>query len=201
MLAEQFVGFTHEEGAMHRLDIATQGAADLHWLATLLTGSRDIAADVTAQVIAPPKDSNAFSSWMNAWSRQLVIGKALAAVREDLAASARRMDSARPDKSSLPDPSWALDRQTTKSDLEQALLQIDLFARAAVLLLVFERVPLKDAAVLLNFEPDAIRRAAAAGARDLTINLARMQGGKSVAGDSSGGHRGAACLIDKILRR
>jgi hypothetical protein len=50
---------------------------------------------------------------------------------------------------------------------------------AAVLLLVFERVPLEDAAILLDSEVDVVKKAMAAGVCDLTINLAKMQGWKT----------------------
>jgi DNA-directed RNA polymerase specialized sigma24 family protein len=165
---------------MEKLEQAKQNAADLHWLATLITGCREIAADVTTEAIARSDDPDAFfSTWMQAWSRRIVIAKALAAVRQDLAASARRTASQRAEKSGFPPPSWVLDAGTTKADLEQALLPIDAFPRAAVLLLVFERVPLKDAAILLDTQPDLVRKASALGLRELTLNLARMQGWNS----------------------
>ncbi len=69
--------------------------------------------------------------------------------------------------------------------LERALLSIDAFPRASVLLLVFERVPLRDAAILLDAEPDLVRKAQAAGVRELTMNLARTQGWKSAAANSN----------------
>jgi DNA-directed RNA polymerase specialized sigma24 family protein len=158
--------------------------ADLYWLATLLTGSREIAADVALQVIALPGESTTFAAWIYAWSRRLVIAKALAAVRKELGASARRMASRR--ASPAPPPRvWVLDRETTKPDLEQALLLIDAFPRAAVLLLIFERVPLQDAAILLDSKPELLRTALAAGAQDLTENLARVQGWKTSGGISN----------------
>jgi DNA-directed RNA polymerase specialized sigma24 family protein len=169
------------------LDRTVQAAADLQWLATLLTGSHDVAADATIEAIASSGDRNAFfSTWMRAWSRRMVIARALAAVREDLAASARRMELGRSEDSAFP-PSWALDRGTTKSDLEHALLRIDLFPRAALLLLVYERVPLNDATILLDSEPALVRKALAQGARDLTMNLARMQGWNSIPATSNPG--------------
>jgi DNA-directed RNA polymerase specialized sigma24 family protein len=165
---------------------AKQSAVSLHWLATLLTGSGEIAADVTAEAIAASDDPDAvFSAWMRAWSRRLVIARALTTVREDLAASARRMALRRTEKFALPPRSWVLDPGTTKSDLERALLSIDVFPRAAALLLVFERVPLRDAAILLDAEPDLVRKAQAAGVRELTNNLARMQGWKPAAANSN----------------
>jgi DNA-directed RNA polymerase specialized sigma24 family protein len=152
---------------MDTLEQAKRSAADLYWLASLLTGSREIAAGVTIEAVF---------TWMHPGSRRLLIGKALTTVREDLAASARRTAWMGSEESALPPRSWALDQGTTKSDLERALLSIDVFPRAALLLLIFEAVPLKDAAILLNAGPDLVRRAQAAGARELTINLARMQG-------------------------
>jgi DNA-directed RNA polymerase specialized sigma24 family protein len=151
--------------------------ADLHWLAFLLTGHHEIAFDVTEQTIDLTDGRNrSFSTWMVSWSRRLVIARALAAVRQDLARSARRTTLRPTENPEFPPPSWVLDAGTTKSDLERALLPIDLFPRAAVLLLVFERVPLKDAAILLDSEADLVKKAMAAGVRDLTINLARTQG-------------------------
>ena len=68
-------------------------------------------------------------------------------VREAIARSARRTALRRTEKSPLPPRSWVLAPETTRSDLERALLRIDVFPRAAVLLLIFEQVPLKDAAI------------------------------------------------------
>jgi hypothetical protein len=165
---------------------AKQNAVNLHWLATLLTGCGETAAGVAVEAIAASDDPDAvFSDWMQAWSRRLVIARALTTVRHDLAASARRMALRPADKSAFPPRSWVLDPGSTKSDLERALLSIDMFPRASVLLLVFERVPLRDAAILLDAEPDLVRRAQAAGVRELTLNLARMQGWKSAATNSN----------------
>jgi DNA-directed RNA polymerase specialized sigma24 family protein len=162
---------------MKTLKQVMHSEADLHWLAFLLTGRREIAVDVTAQAIDLTDGRNGFfSTWMVTWSRRLVMARALAAVREDLARSARRTALRHHENSEFPPPSWVLDAGTTKSDLERALLSIDLFPRAAVLLLVFERVPLKDAAILLDSAADLVKKAMAAGVRDLTINLARTQG-------------------------
>lgn len=165
---------------------AKQNAVNLHWLATVLTGSGEIAVGVTVEAVPASDDPDAvFSAWMRAWSRRLVIARALTAVREELAESARRTALRRFEKSAIPPRSWVLDPGTTKSDLERALLSIDAFPRASVLLLVFERVPLRDAAILLDAEPDLVRKAQAAGVRELTINLARMQGWTPAAANSN----------------
>jgi DNA-directed RNA polymerase specialized sigma24 family protein len=167
---------------METLKKANQIAADFHWLATLLTGRREIAVDAVMEAIAVARDPNDFfTTWMQSWSRRLLIAKSLTTVRADLAASARRMALRRSETSALPPRNWVLDRGTTKSDLKWALLSIDVFPRAAVLLLVFERVPLEDAAILLDAEPELVRKAHAAGLRKLTISLARMQSRQSAA--------------------
>jgi hypothetical protein len=172
--------------AMKTLKQVTHSAADLHWLAFLLTGRREIASNVTAQATDLTDSGNyVFSKWMVSWSRRLVIARALAAVRKDLTTSARRTALRHAEDSELPPQAWVLDAGTTKSDLERALLPIDLFPRAAVLLLVFERVPLKDAAILLDSEADLVKQAMAAGVRDLTINLARIQGWRAAAGSAT----------------
>ena len=152
-------------------------AANLHWLATLLTGCPKTAVDVTVQVIDSSGDEKVFfSNWMLAWARRLVIAKALSSVRTELAASACRTALKGEEHSALPPRSWVLDEGTTKSDLEHALFSMDLFPRAAVLLLLFEGVPLEDAAVLLDAEPELVRKGQADGVVQLTMNLARMKG-------------------------
>ena len=113
---------------------------------------------------------------MLAWARRLIIAKALAAVGGELAASACRTALRGEKHAAVPPRSWVLDEGTTRSDLERALLSVDLFPRAAVLLLLFEGVPLADAAVLLDAEPDLVRKGQAAGVVELTMNLARMKG-------------------------
>lgn len=155
--------------------------ADLHWLATVLTGCHETASDVTFQALsAMEEESLSMSLGMDMWPMRTFIAQALAPVREDLAASARRTVWRRAEKAKMPPRSWTLDVETTRSDLERALLPIDVFPRAAVLLLLFERVPLNDAAILLDAEPDLVRTALAVGALELTVNLARLQGWRSV---------------------
>jgi hypothetical protein len=67
---------------------------------------------------------------------------------------------------------WSLSPDTTKADLERALLAIEVFPRAALLLLVFEGVRIADAATLLDAGPDLLKKAQTIGLRELTVNLA-----------------------------
>ena len=151
-------------------------AADLYWLAFLLTERQDISIDIAAETAVSADDASAFfADWMRGWQRRLVIGRALTASRDELDDSARRTRLAHGTvwpTGSTPPRNWALSPDTTKADLEKALLAIDPFPRAALLLLVFEGIRMADAATLLDADPALIRKAQAIGLRELTANLA-----------------------------
>lgn len=147
-------------------------AVDLYWLAFLLTGRRDISVNIAVDIVSDDSETTFFSDWMRNWQRRLAIGKALAAIHNELAESARQTERASVDGSAMPPRGWSLSPDTTKADLEQALLAIDLFPRAALLLLVFERIRFADAATLLDASPDLLKRAQAIGLRELTARIA-----------------------------
>jgi len=113
---------------------------------------------------------------MEAWSRRVVIAKALTGTRKELAASVRRTELKRVHESGLPPRDWRIGQGTTKSELEAALLAIDYFPRAALVLSVFENVPAPDCVVILDASPDLVKKALAIGLLELTRNLASAQG-------------------------
>lgn len=145
---------------------------DLYWLAFLLTGHPDISIEIAADAVASEDYANPFfADWMHGWQRRLVIEKALTAIHHELADSARRMEWRRFNNSATPPPKWSISPNTTKADLERALLAIDLFPRAVLLLLVFEGLRIADATTLLDAGPDLLKEAQAVGLRELTANL------------------------------
>jgi hypothetical protein len=149
-----------------------KAAVDLYWLALLLTGRRDISVDIAADAATSEDDANPFfADWMRDWQRRLVIAKALTVVHDELADSARRTETANARGSGAP-RNWSLSPDTTKADLERALLAIDLFPRAVLLLLVFEGARIADAATLLGADPDLLKKAQVIGLQELTANLA-----------------------------
>ena len=161
---------------MQTIELANKHAATLYRLAYLLTGDRRWSLEVTRDALDCPDGANsAFSTWMLAWSRRLVIARALAGIRDDLVASARRTASHRVKKIALPSRNWVLDPKTTRAQVENALRRIDVFPRCTLLLTVFEKVSVEDAAVLLDEDPDLVRRAQVIGLLELTRNLATMQ--------------------------
>jgi DNA-directed RNA polymerase specialized sigma24 family protein len=150
--------------------------AHLYWLAFLLTGNPRLSVDGALESVASQADANPFfSGWMLAWSRRVFIAKALAGIRNELARSARRTASKRADRVALPPRNWTLDRDTTKVQLESALLAIDVFPRCALLLSVFEGMSLEHVGILLNSERDVVWKAQMIGLRELIRNLARLR--------------------------
>ena len=153
-------------------DVA-KDAADLYWLVFLLTGRSDVSIDVAADTILLQDNANpVFPSWMRSWPRRIAIAKALTKIREELTASARRTKSARIGKSAVAPGNWSLPADTNKARIEEALLAMDLFPRAAVLLSIFEGVRLADAATLLDEDVLLVRKAVAIGLREFTAKLA-----------------------------
>lgn len=161
---------------MQSLEQTKQGAAGLHWLATLLTGDPELAIEVTIDAVEPPDHPiEFFSSYREGWSRRLVIAKAISRIRDRLTDSAKRRSWAQDVNSAVRPQAWRLDAGVTKAELEQALLSIDIFPRAAVLLLLFEGLPIVDATALLDADAPLVRSALAAGVRELVVRLAGMR--------------------------
>ena len=63
---------------------------------------------------------------------------------------------------------WSLPASTTKTQIEQALLAVDLFPRAALLLAIFEGMSIADAATVLDADVTLVRKAQAIRVREFT---------------------------------
>jgi DNA-directed RNA polymerase specialized sigma24 family protein len=144
-------------------------AAELHWLAYLLTGSPDRSVQAFTDALDSEDYANpATADFMVAWSRKLVIAAALETIRPQLQESARR--TARSDD---PDPAMlgALkptgSRQMTTPEFERAVLAIDPFPRCALLLTVFEKLSLEGTALLLNADKELVLKAQRQGLLEL----------------------------------
>jgi DNA-directed RNA polymerase specialized sigma24 family protein len=165
---------------------------DLYWLALLLTGRQDLSIEVASDTAASADDASSFfTDWMRGWQRRMVIGRALTAIQDEVSDSARRTERARVETRgrqhgwAAPSRNWPLNTGTAKADLQQALLAIDLFPRAVLLLLVFEGLQIADAATLLNADPTLIRKAQAIGLRELAMNLAEKNSPEDRRGNTS----------------
>jgi DNA-directed RNA polymerase specialized sigma24 family protein len=148
-------------------------ASNLYWLAFLLTGNREASVQATVDALESSETNPFFFAWMLAWSRKVVIAKALAAIRQELAASAKRIAAARSPRCGHPVPAdWTLAPGATRLELERALLAIDAFPRCVLLLLIFEGLSIDDATVLLDVDRELIRKAQVFALDELTRNLA-----------------------------
>ena len=156
---------------MIKLENKPETTVDLYWLAFLLTGDREISIDTATDVeVADAGGTPSFTDWMRAWSRRLVIAKALAAIGQELAAARRRIDEMEVQESFGQRVNRSLD--LTKATIEAALLAIDLFPRAALLLSLFEGIALDDVATLLDADLSLVKKARTAGLQELTDRLA-----------------------------
>jgi len=110
---------------------------------------------------------------MLTWARKVVIAKSLAAIRKELAVSARRISatSRRRPAPGLP-WDWTLPSDAGKQELERALLAIDTFPRCVLLLLMFEGLSMDDAMVLLDADRELIQKAQIFALQELAGNLA-----------------------------
>jgi DNA-directed RNA polymerase specialized sigma24 family protein len=160
---------------MPSLNQTNRQAADLYWLAFLLTGQREASVDATAEALDSAEANPFFSAWMLAWARKVVIAKALGAIRQELAASALRIASARGGNTSSRPRNWSPADGASKAELERALLAIDAFPRCVLLLSLFEGLSIDDATVLLDVDRELIRKAQVFALQELTQNLAAIQ--------------------------
>jgi DNA-directed RNA polymerase specialized sigma24 family protein len=142
-------------------------ATELHWLAYLFTGSHDRGVRAFTKALDLEDYANpAMTDFMVSWSRKLVIGASLETIRPQLLESAWRTRLAEdPDPATLAALKPA--GQMTTPELEHALLAIDLFPRCALLLTVFEKLSLDDAALLLNADKALVRKAQNQGLLEL----------------------------------
>jgi hypothetical protein len=144
-------------------DLRTE-AVDLYWVCFVLTGHQHLSIEIAADVVAQDYPNRFFSERMQGWSRRSALAKALEAIRQELTESARRTDIARDEETSAL-PALSVNEEISKTDIEEALFGIDLFPRAALVLLVFEKIRIADAITLLDADAALIRKAQVIGLR------------------------------------
>ena len=145
--------------------------SELYWLALLLTGDREWSIQAFTKALDLEHEGNAAD--LVSEVRRLVILASLDAIRAELRESALRTErSPAQDSSDLAalasHPNHR--RRWTRSNFEQAVLAIDAFPRCALLLTVFEKLPIEDAALLLNADEALVRVAQGLGLTDLARN-------------------------------
>ena len=76
---------------------------------------------------------------------------------------------------------WSLPASATKTQIERALLAVDLFPRAAVLLSIVEGISIADAATVLDADVTLVRKAQAIGVREFTPTSRGMRSRRALA--------------------
>jgi DNA-directed RNA polymerase specialized sigma24 family protein len=157
---------------MQAMNQAPNEMLGLYWTAYLLTGNRDASFQAAVDAAELREDASPFfSEWVLRWSRKIAIAKALGAIREALHASARRTEATASHSDVQLPRGWCLSPDTNKIQLEQALLAIDVFPRCALVLSIFEGLPLEDVAMLLDEDCELVKAARAIGLQQLTRRL------------------------------
>jgi len=168
--------------------MSLEQGSELVWLAFLLTGDISLSGDLAGEAMdAHDPTGKFFEPWMSAWRRRLAIAKALDTVRLPLVASARRVrlrvqNSTYGDQ--LPSPTWSAGHEVSRAQFEDALLAIDIFPRGALLLRIFEKIPIEDAALLLNADKELVESATAIALNELAWNIAIERNWSPTAGTS-----------------
>ena len=150
----------------------------LSWLAFLLTGDRTLRVDTEVEALGrndPAKPL--FENWMVSWRHKLFIAKVLSSVNSLMTASVLRTQARHSTSlqgmQSLPHLDWGLDTDEDKLELERALLAVDVFPRAVLLLVVFENLSLDDVAILLSVDKQLVATAKTIGLIELSRNMER----------------------------
>ena len=126
---------------------------ELYRLAWLLTGQSEASIRIAVAGLG--------------WPRRVVMAGALEWIRQELAVSARKLG----EQSASLAGEWDADSGSASCQLERALLAMDVFPRCVLVLTVFERVSVGDAAVMLDMSPDLVRKGQRIGLRELTRKL------------------------------
>ena len=106
-----------------------------------------------------------------------MIAAALGAIAPELTDSVRRVERSRLEDvaylGSLSSENWVDVQNITRLEFEQAVLALDVFPRCALLLTVFERLSIRDTAILVGADEAMVRKARRLGLIDLTRNIGR----------------------------
>ena len=154
---------------------AYASAADLYWITFLLTGRSEFSLELVMEVISSETDPELLlSAGILANLRRIVREKALAAIQEELAISARKTAWLPLDHPCLPPSTWSLDANTSKLQIESALLALEVFPRCALLLTLFEGLNIGDASALLRSSRELTLKGQTLGLWNLTCHLARQ---------------------------
>ncbi len=154
-----------------------KNSSELYWLAYLLSGNEDrgVQAFDRALDLDLNEDANpAFDGFMTGWARKLIVTEALGTIRTVLRQSIARVARTPGEDAGEYVPKEEVLRRPAirKEQFEEAVIAIDAFPRCAMLLTIFEGLPVKTAADLLHADEALTAAAQRIGIVQLTRNLA-----------------------------
>jgi hypothetical protein len=154
-------------------------SSELYSLALLLTGDRERSVSTLTSAFELAGGHRVFKGPALPNARKLIAITALATVEQDLRESARRtqrlLEQDFPQIDDLPAHIW-VEGRATRAEWERAALAVDVFQRDALLLTVFEGLPMEEVTLLLNADEATVRAAQGLGSMELVRNLALGRG-------------------------
>ncbi|MGA3185719.1 MAG: hypothetical protein ABSF22_01290 [Bryobacteraceae bacterium] len=166
-----------------KLTTFEKNLAELYWLAYLLTGNED--RSVHASSSALDIDDGLFDGEKKKWARALTIVEALGTIETVLRRSLVRVAQSNGEEMAS-QAEWMGRARITTEEFEDAVLRIDAFPRCAMLLTIFEGLPIKATALLLNASMALTAAAQRIGIVQLTARLAAHHDREQVAALSFG---------------
>lgn len=150
--------------------------SELFWLAYILTGDRERSVQAYTGALNSEAPAPALQRFLASWARRLVIVTALGTIRRELRDSMSRVRAPKGDlkksvRLAMPDLEGM-----TKNDIEEVLLDMDVFQRCVVILTILEGLPLREAADLLGADAPTVKAAMAQGVTELTWKMAGVVG-------------------------
>lgn len=168
-------------GTYNARALSDELALSLCWLAFLVTADWHLSVEVVCSAFDPDDVDEPFSrERVILKSRRLVASAAVGTIKAELPESARRTERAlatgwtRLSKPLSGD--WSRRSLLSTDTLQRSLLAVDIFPRCALLLIVFEGLPIEDAALLLGENEALVRAALGQALLELTQNLLGQHG-------------------------
>ncbi len=152
--------------------------SELYSLAYLLTGDQERSLQAYTGALNTEVHAPALQRFMLSWARKLIIMAAIGTIRRQLSESMQRTRAAsglasRDELNGLARLASADLTSLKRSDVEEVLLGMDVFQRCAMILTIFEGLPVKEVADLLGADAGTVKAAVARGSVELTWRIPR----------------------------
>jgi DNA-directed RNA polymerase specialized sigma24 family protein len=150
-----------------------QQMSELYWLGLILTGNPDQSEQALSDALNFDESSPIFESPAR-YARTLVTAASLRLIDRQLRESKRQTRKAEAGLGDLENLSLVRSsvRGLNRTTLTDALLAIDPFPRSALVLSLFENLPLDEISALLDADQELVRKGWMAGLAELVLQIA-----------------------------